>query len=543
MLERVPLLEKELADYEEVAGAEAIERIRALAEPFRGARILHINATAYGGGVAELLSTHVPLLRSLGIEAEWQVIHGSDEFFAVTKAVHNALQGADVPWTTQMQKVYLEKVLENALLLEGEWDYVVVHDPQPAALLTFIADSTREPTRDEVDLALPHRPHRRARRRVGVLPPVRRAPRRVGLDDGPVHPGVALDGQHHHGAAVHRSAVGEEPRPPRSVRARDLQAVRDRHEAPDRVPGQPVRPVEGPGRASSRRSRSVREQVPDAQLVLAGSMATDDPEGFHVWEQVEAARDGDRDIHLLSNIQQVGNVQINAFQRAADVVIQKSLREGFGLTVAEGLWKGRPVIGGRAGGIVLQIRDGQDGYLVDSVEECAARTIELLADPGQGRRDGGERQGARPAELPLDPRARGLARLCSASSASARLVIVVSNRGPFRFTREPDGTFSAQRGAGGVVSALLPLLASREDATWVAAAIGDDDAPRLLPARRLRSQVCTPGCCRWIRTSNACTATSSRTRRSGSCTTRSSTCRGARASTAGSARRGTGTSR
>jgi trehalose synthase len=127
----------------------------------------------------------------------------------------------------------------------------------------------------------------------------------------------------------------------------------------------------------------VRNQVTDAQLVLAGSMATDDPEGFHVWQMVEAARDGDRDIHLLSNIQQVGNVQINAFQRAADVVIQKSLREGFGLTVAEGLWKSRPVIGGRAGGIVLQIRDGKDGYLVDSVEECAEHTVELLADPGK----------------------------------------------------------------------------------------------------------------------------------------------------------------
>jgi trehalose synthase len=125
----------------------------------------------------------------------------------------------------------------------------------------------------------------------------------------------------------------------------------------------------------------VREEVPGAQLLLAGSMATDDPEGFHVWEQVEEARGGDRDIHLLSNIQQVGNVQINAFQRAADVVVQKSLREGFGLTVSEGLWKGRPVIGGRCGGIVLQIRDGEDGYLVDSVEECAKHTIELLKDP------------------------------------------------------------------------------------------------------------------------------------------------------------------
>src|SRR6476619_5937147 len=127
--------------------------------------------------------------------------------------------------------------------------------------------------------------------------------------------------------------------------------------------------------------RLVREHVPDAQLALAGSMATADPEAFRVWETTEAARAGDRDIHLLSNLHQVGAVQINAFQRISNVVVQKSLREGFGLTVAEALWKGRPVIGGRAGGIKLQIRDGQDGYLVDSIEECARRTIDLLADP------------------------------------------------------------------------------------------------------------------------------------------------------------------
>jgi trehalose synthase len=125
----------------------------------------------------------------------------------------------------------------------------------------------------------------------------------------------------------------------------------------------------------------VREKVTDAQLVLAGSMATDDPEGFRVWEEVQDARGGDPDIHTLSNLHQVGNVQINAFQRCADVVVQKSIREGFGLTVSEALWKGRPVVGGRAGGIVIQIRDGFDGYLVSSVEDCAARTVDLLADP------------------------------------------------------------------------------------------------------------------------------------------------------------------
>ena len=142
VLERVPLLEKNLADYAEVAGEDTIERIRAAAEPLRGARILHVNATAYGGGVAELLATHVPLLRDLGIEAEWQVIHGSDEFFAITKNVHNALQGADIEWTADMQRVYLEKVLDNALLMEGEFDYVVIHDPQPAAILSLAGTSS-----------------------------------------------------------------------------------------------------------------------------------------------------------------------------------------------------------------------------------------------------------------------------------------------------------------------------------------------------------------------------------------------------------------
>src|SRR5260370_26694073 len=110
-------------------------------------------------------------------------------------------------------------------------------------------------------------------------------------------------------------------------------------------------------------------------------MATDDPEGFRVWEETEEARAGDRDIHLLSNLHQVGSVQINAFQRIATVMVQKSIREGFGLTVSEALWKGRPVVGGRAGGIKLQVIDGYNGFLVDSVEDCARRVIDLLADP------------------------------------------------------------------------------------------------------------------------------------------------------------------
>jgi trehalose synthase len=388
MLERVPLLEKELADYEEVAGREAIERIRALAEPFRGARVLHINATAYGGGVAELLSTHVPLLRSLGIDAEWQVIHGSDEFFAVTKAVHNALQGAeDVPWTEHMQKIYLEKVLENALLLKGEWDYVIIHDPQPAAMLNFIGDAgvnlpdTKWIWRCHIDLtdARPDvweffRPYvEQHDASVWTMPEF--VPASLTMDRIVQAP-PCIDPLSVKNLELPTPFVGEickqygiDPHRPMLCQVSRYDPWKD-----------PIGVIDA--------YRLVRQEIPDVQLVLAGSMATDDPEGFQVWQDVDAAREGDPNIHLLSNIQQVGNVQINAFQRAADVVIQKSLREGFGLTVSEGLWKGTPVVGGRAGGIVLQIRDGEDGYLVDTVEECAARCLELLRDPAGAQEKG-----------------------------------------------------------------------------------------------------------------------------------------------------------
>jgi trehalose synthase len=380
VLERVPLLEKDLDDYVPIVGDEVVERVRAAADALRGARVLHVSATAYGGGVAELLATHVPLLRSVGIDADWQVIRGSDEFFKITKSVHNALQGGKVRWTARMQRTYLERVLDNAFDLEGEWDFVVAHDPQPAGLLNFLRDAplnrpdTRWVWRCHIDLTdadpdvweffrpfvelhdaavftMPEFvPESLSMGRVLELSPCI-DPLSVKNLDLPIPFGEELCKQY--GLDVRRPIVCQVSR---------YDPWKD-----------PVGVIEA--------FRLVREKVTDTQLLLAGSMATDDPEGFRVWEQVQKVRAGDPDIHLLSNIQQVGNVQINAFQRLADVVLQKSVREGFGLTVSEALWKGRPVVGGRAGGIVLQIRDGYDGYLVDSVEDCAARTIDLLADP------------------------------------------------------------------------------------------------------------------------------------------------------------------
>ncbi len=380
MLERVPLLEKDLADYAEVAGDETIERIRKLAEPFKGARVLHINATAYGGGVAELLATHVPLQRSLGLEAEWHVMSGSDEFFAITKQVHNALQGAEIEWTSAMQRTYLERVLDNALALEGSWDYVIAHDPQPAALLSFLRETSmaRPSTlwcwRCHIDLTDANqqvweffRPfvelHDAA---VFTMPEF--VPASLEMDNV-VHAPPCIDPLSVKNLDLAQpfseeiaKQYGIDPRKPIMCQISRFDPWKD-----------PLGVLEA--------YRIVRKQVPEAQLVLAGSMATDDPEGFRVWEEIEQARAGDRQIQLLSNLHQVGAVQINAFQRVSHVMVQKSLREGFGLTVSEALWKGRPVVGGRAGGIALQLRDGYNGYLVDSIEECAARTIDLLADP------------------------------------------------------------------------------------------------------------------------------------------------------------------
>jgi trehalose synthase len=381
MLERVPLLEKELALYADCVGDEAVAQIREAAAPLEGARVLHLSATAYGGGVAELLATHVPLLRSVGIDAEWQVLHGSDEFFAVTKQVHNALQGADIEWTPHMQRTYLERILDNSLLMDDGYDVVVVHDPQPAALLHFLRDHpslaggrTRWIWRCHIDLTVANptvweffRPF-------------------VELHDASVwtlSEFVPASLKMDHVVELHPCID------PLSVKNLDL--ARPFCEELTRQYGIDTRrplvcqisrfdPWKDPiGVVDA--FRMVREQIPDAQLLLAGSMATDDPEGFRVWEETERARDGDRDIHLLSNLHQVGSVQINAFQRVATVMVQKSLREGFGLTVSEALWKGRPVVGGRAGGIKLQVIDDYSGYLVDSVEGCAQRIIDLLADP------------------------------------------------------------------------------------------------------------------------------------------------------------------
>jgi trehalose synthase len=377
MLVSVPVPEgKHLDDYLEPAGEEAVARLRDAAKPLKGCRVVHISSTSFGGGVAELLVTQIALLRDLGIDADWQLIEGSEEFFAVTKLVHNALQGAGIPWTESMEATYLERVEANSHRFEENPDFVFVHDPQPAALLSFLEQEGRRHGkwvwRCHIDLSHPMetvwgffanyvhgydaavftmedfvRPGLTPK--IAVLPPSidPLSPKNSWLE-----PEAVFEILQGYGIDRWRPIVSQVSR---FDPWKDPLGVIDAY-------------------------RVVKEEVPELQLIMVGSMAHDDPQGWHYLEQTEEHRAGDPDVHILTNLQGVGDVAVNAFQRASTVVVQKSLREGFGLTVSEAMWKEKPVIAGNAGGLRLQVEDGVTGFLVDTVEECADRMHRFLTD-------------------------------------------------------------------------------------------------------------------------------------------------------------------
>ena len=379
MLPTVPVPPRHLDEFREVAGDEAVDRLRAAAEPLAGARVLNINATAFGGGVSELLLTQVGLMNDLGIHTTWQVIEGSDAFFTITKFMHNGMQGAEVPWDDETVRIYEDQNRLNAdLLAHGfDHDFVLIHDPQPAALLTALDDmGVRKGTwawRCHIDLSAPFAPIWDY-----LATHVERYDGAVFTIDEFVPPGFQ-------GAQTFIIPPSIDP-----LSAKNQWIDPDTvYEILHRYGVQWTKPI---ATQVSRFDpwkdplgvidayRKAREEVPDLQLVMIASMAHDDPEGWHYQEVTERYRQDDPNIFLLSNLQGVGNLEVNAFQRDSNVVLQKSLKEGFGLTVSEAMWKGTPVIGGNVGGIRLQIEDGISGFLVDSVDECATRMVELLTN-------------------------------------------------------------------------------------------------------------------------------------------------------------------
>jgi trehalose synthase len=379
MLTLVPTPPKSLGDYAAVVGADAVARLRERAARFKGARVLNINSTAFGGGVAELLYTLVPLMRDLGIDAEWRLIQAPDEFFVVTKAMHNALQGGSVPWTSEMQSLYTSVSEDNAEAFdEASYDFVIVHDSQPAALLPELVEdrgskSGRWIWRCHIDLTAPYEPVWEF-----VKPIVENYDAAIFTLPDFVQPGLDIT----HVAIIPPSidplAIKNIPMDGGMVDEVMRRYLIDTTR-PIVVQVSRFDPWKDPLGVIDA-FRIARKEVPGLQLALIASMAHDDPEGWEYYTKTEEYRQDDSDIFLLSNLNDVGALGVNAFQRAADVVVQKSIREGFGLVVAEAMWKGKPVIGSDVGGIRLQIIDGETGYLVDDVDGCAKRIVDVLAD-------------------------------------------------------------------------------------------------------------------------------------------------------------------
>jgi trehalose synthase len=387
LLQEVALGHKTLTDYTHIVGKELTEQIRQLSEPLKGKRVLHVSATAFGGGVSEILYTLVPLMRDVGLDAHWHVIFGKEEFFNATKLLHNSLQGAEETLSDEQWEIFDEINAINAEGLQGEWDVVIVHDPQPIGLLRGAkAKGNNWIWRCHIDLSTPN-PAPISR----LLPMIEEYDASVWHLEDYVPSGM---GKHREDVRICPPAI--DPLSPKNMAfspedaafvCRQFGIDVDRPLITQVSRFDPWKDPIGVIDAY----REVTEQVPEAQLAMVGSMATDDPEGMEYFQKTFEYADGDEDIKILSNLNNVGAIEVNAFQSQSDICLQKSIREGFGLTVTEALWKGRPTVAGNVGGIPLQIEDGVSGYLVDSPSECAQRCLEILRDPELGKKLG--RQG------------------------------------------------------------------------------------------------------------------------------------------------------
>jgi len=361
-----------------------MDELVSLGEDLKGLKVCHINSTPFGGGVAELLVSYIPLLRGLGIDADWQVIRGDHRFFTITKGLHNALQGApyeDIK-NERLRRAYRANNLMNSSELDVNYDVFIVNDPQPAALRHFLPENKAKWIwRCHVDSAQPDeavwnflRPYVEEHH-AAVFTTEAFVPQDLKIGKiGAMAPAISpLSSKNMFiKKYVCRELVGNlgfDLQRPLITQVSRFDRWKD-----------PFGTIEA--------YRLAKERIPDLQLALIGSFAIDDPEGWnlHAALSIEAVKDGS--MMLFSNLTGVGNMEVNAFQRASDVIVQKSIREGFGLVVAEALWKETPVIAGNAGGIPLQMTGELSDYLVDNIEDCAEKIVYLLQNPSERKRVG-----------------------------------------------------------------------------------------------------------------------------------------------------------
>lgn len=350
--------------------------LRKLGEKLSKRSFLHVNSTRAGGGVAEILQRMVPMLKTLGIETRWEVMEGDERFFDITKKIHNALQGNPEKITAEMWDYHFEINRSNSENLNLDADAVLIHDPQPAALVEFKRRGTWI-WRCHIDISGPAKEvcdylMRYCEKYDAAIFSVAKFTRAMKIDEFIITP--SIDPLSDKNRALTENEIEEEMERLQIPDGRPmiLQVSRfDRFKDPLGV---------------IQAYRIVRKYN-DCLLVLAGSPATDDPEGEAIMNEVKEYAAGDPDIHILL-LPAFSDTAINALQRKATVVLQKSLKEGFGLTVSEAMWKGKPVIGGATGGIPLQITHGVTGFLVHSVEGAAFRIRQLLNNPAMAEKMG-----------------------------------------------------------------------------------------------------------------------------------------------------------
>jgi trehalose synthase len=356
-----------LKSYENIAPKGIIDILYKLAEKVKDKSFLHINSTPLGGGVAEMLLCLIPLMKELGIKARWQQIEGSPLFFKTTKMFHNSLQGTREYITPEMFEEYKKINSENEKKLNLNADLVLIHDPQPAALVNARNEKSKWLWRCHIDISHPQRN---------------------------VWQFLKNYVEKYDGAIFSMPGFAQKLPIPQILLYPSIDPLSDKNrelskEEIDNVTGKFNIPADRPIIVQVSRFDKFKDPLGviqaykmvkkynDCILILAGGGATDDPESKIILEKIMEVAKEDKDIYIL-NLPPDSNVEINALQRIATIVLQKSVKEGFGLTVAEAMWKGKPVIGGDVGGIRAQLYTEEVGYRVNSIEGCAYRLRYLL---------------------------------------------------------------------------------------------------------------------------------------------------------------------
>lgn len=358
-------------DYREVVGGQVWETIRSIAERLSGVRIKMANSTAVGGGVAEILQRLVPLLNEIGISTSWEVMEGGEEFFKVTKTIHNALHGKIEELTREMQAIYLSYTERNLQKFRFGEDYVFIHDPQPAAFIQAKAKSRAKWVwRCHIDVSAPHQPVWEFLRPYVIQydASIFSAPsfaQHLPIPQFMISPSI--------------DPLSDKNRevPQKQI----LQYLENNKLDPERpILTQVSRFDKLKDPLGVIKTYQLVKKSEDCQLVLAGGEATDDPESAEIIPQVCEAAAEDKDIHVLE-LPSSSDLEINMLQRASTIVLQKSLKEGFALTITEALWKKKPVVASAVGGIPLQVIHNFTGMLVHSIEGAALKIIYLLRNP------------------------------------------------------------------------------------------------------------------------------------------------------------------